>query len=133
MTDNRKAFEAWIAKDRGDLSTFGSGKNMHYLNSAVNNAWSGWQEAARQAAPQWLPISTAPKDGTKILLSNGESVSEGEWLHAEAYIREHRDLDGRYVDQDESDGYDGWIDWGGGMLPDPTHWMPLPAAPEHKP
>lgn len=54
----RAAFEAWIAKDCGDLSTFGSGRNIHYHNSAVNNAWGGWkkraaiaQSAAQQAEP----------------------------------------------------------------------------------
>lgn len=89
--------------------------------------------AVRQAvAPltdAWRPIETAPKDATDILLTNGESVSVGHWLHVEPYIREIRDLDGRYIDQDESDGHDGWIDWGGGMIPEPTGWMPLPAPP----
>ena len=88
--------------------------------------------AAALAAPQpepWMPIETAPKDGSEMLLSNGETVAQGHWLHAEAYIREKRDADGRYIDQEESDGFDGWIDYIGGMLPEPTHWMPLPAAP----
>ena len=29
VPDEREAFEAWIAKDWGDLSTFGSGQNIH--------------------------------------------------------------------------------------------------------
>ena len=49
--DEREAFEAWIKKDGGDLSTFGSGQNRHYNNSAVNNAWTGWSSRAAQAAP----------------------------------------------------------------------------------
>lgn len=77
----------------------------------------------------WQPIETAPKDGTDIMLSNGVVVAEGHWLHREGGITERRDLDGRYIDQDEDEGYDGWIDWFGGMLPEPTHWMPLPAQP----
>lgn len=51
MATDRDIFEAWIKKDCGDLRTFGSGKNMHYLNSAVNNAWTGWQARAALAAP----------------------------------------------------------------------------------
>lgn len=78
----------------------------------------------------WQPISTAPKDGTHIILSNGLSVAEGWWEHVDAYIREKRDLEGRYIDQDEHDGFDGWLDCGGGMQPDPTHWMPLPPPPK---
>lgn len=55
-TDDRAAFEAWIAKDCGDLSTFGSGKNIHYRNSAVNNAWTGWQAHAALAAAPAAPV-----------------------------------------------------------------------------
>lgn len=54
MPADREAFEAWIAKDGGDLSKFGTGVNTHYYNSAVNNAWTGWQARARigqQTAP----------------------------------------------------------------------------------
>ena len=77
----------------------------------------------------WQPIETAPKDGTQIILTNGVSVAQGEWLHQEPYARENRDLDGRYISQDEFDGFDGWIDFVGGMLPEPTHWQPLPPPP----
>lgn len=77
----------------------------------------------------WRPIETAPKDGSEVMLSNGSAVAEGHWLHDEGGITEHRDLEGRYIGQDESEGFDGWIDWSGGMIPEPTHWMPLPPAP----
>lgn len=46
MGDERESFEAWIAKDGGDLSTFGTHQNKHYSNSAVNNAWIGWKKRA---------------------------------------------------------------------------------------
>lgn len=77
----------------------------------------------------WMDIAMAPKDGTDILLSNGVEVAEGRWVHEEPYVRERRDAYGRYIDQDESDGFDGWIDWSGGMRPEPTHWMPKPPPP----
>lgn len=57
--DERAAFEAWIKKDGGDLSTFGSGQNRHYNNSAVNNAWTGWCSRAALAAPA-APAVDAP-------------------------------------------------------------------------
>lgn len=79
---------------------------------------------------EWKPIETAPKDGTDILLSNGEVVAEGHWLVIEGGIFEHRDMDGRWIGQDERDDYEDWIDWAGGMLPSPTHWMPLPPPPK---
>ena len=86
-------------------------------------------QAALREREGWRPIETAPRDGSEILLTNGEVVHEGHWVHDEGGTTEYRDLDGRYVGQHDSDGYIGWIDWGGGMVPEPTHWMPLPAAP----
>lgn len=80
--------------------------------------------------PKWRPIETAPKDGSHFIATNGISVAEGWWEHQEPFFREKRDIDGVYIDQEESDGFDGWLDCGGGMLPEPTHWMPLPAAPQ---
>ena len=50
MSKEREAFESWIKKDCGDLSTFGSGAHQHYRNSAVNNAWIAWQARASLAA-----------------------------------------------------------------------------------
>jgi len=82
-----------------------------------------------EAQVAWQPIETAPKDGTQIMLTNGKDVAQGWWEHQEPYIREQRDTEGHYIDQQEHDGFDGWLDCEGGMQPDPTHWMPLPAAP----
>lgn len=63
----REAFEAYITKDRGDLSTFGSGKNLHYRNSAVNNAWEGWQARDRLTAPPTAPEPVLASEDTKRL------------------------------------------------------------------
>lgn len=73
-------------------------------------------------AEQWLPIATAPKDGTVILL--------------------YRDMDPWDVR-----GYGHWEDCGGLIcgwvtvgffdppgnlgLAAPTHWQPIPAPPTH--
>lgn len=81
----------------------------------------------------WQPIETAPKDGTNILLTNGITVAQGWWEHEDPFVRESRDLHGAYADQMESDGFDDWLDCEGGMRPNPTHWMPMPPAPEVKP
>jgi hypothetical protein len=113
--------------DAVDIDPLGGGITTWHRRFA--RAVLAAQPAPVPVPPGWMPIETAPKDGTEILLSNGQTVAEGHWLHQEAYIREHRDLDGRYIGQDESDGCDEWMDWSGGMLPEPTHWMPLPPPP----
>lgn len=83
--------------------------------------------ASKQPTSRWLPIETAPKDGTEVLITNGVVVTFGHWLYAPPSIREKRDVDGRYIDQEESDGYNDWIDFHGG-IPNPTGWMPVPVA-----
>jgi Protein of unknown function (DUF551) len=72
------------------------------------------------AAPMWRPIATAPRDGKEnVLLYDGKIVSAGGWT---------TDLDcgAEYEGQLGMFGW-WWID--GGNC-EPTHWMPLPAAPE---
>ncbi|CAB4158923.1 Domain of unknown function DUF551 [uncultured Caudovirales phage] len=80
------------------------------------------------AASPWLPIESAPKDGSLLLLKEkwedepfiGQWVSSaygGKW----AASRTHYDTDGNacVIDHVDSEGV--------------THWMPLPPAPEMKP
>jgi len=74
---------------------------------------------------KWIPIETAPKDGTPIFC----------WWHAadlpntaSCRCKETRWGKDRWSD---SDGKWGWL-VGIGIPPDhyhPTHWMPLPAPP----
>lgn len=62
LPDERATFEAWISKDGGDLSTFGSGRNIHYSNSAVNNAWTGWKARASHWQAPAQPAPAAQDD-----------------------------------------------------------------------
>ena len=62
----------------------------------------------------WRPIETAPKDGTDVLLWDGEEIfvgywSDSIWVSPGAWVKEeHRSDTVTYI---------------------PTHWQPLPAAP----
>lgn len=60
------------------------------------------------AAETWQPIETAPKNGVLVLLSRPTSVRPYTGAH---------------------DPINGWLDACGASR-DPSHWMPLPAAPE---
>ena len=78
-------------------------------------------EAPPQATePAWRPIETAPKDGSEILLAHPDgSMVVGWW-------REDRTR-GKVCGWS-----DGWSDGDDFAMTWPTHWMPLPAAPEEK-
>ena len=130
MTE-REEFEAWAIEHDLDLTAI---SDNQYSDCNTDFAWLAWQ-ASRRTTPDreaWQPIETAPKDGTQVLLSNGTDVEQGWWIHDEGGIIEHRDMDGRYTGQTESDGFIGWWDVSGCMQPEPTHWMPLPIPPQEK-
>jgi hypothetical protein len=89
----------------------------------------------------WMPIETAPRDGTDVLLyaPAGEwegkpteaRTTVGHWTTDDECRRQIGDCGGecRCPEYDEIDPY--WLSWDGGFLPElpPTHWMPLPPAP----
>jgi hypothetical protein len=67
---------------------------------------------------EWLPIETAPKDGTQFLVVNDRGIFVVSW------------------DKDGPDNCldDFWHVWSGKFWMDlrgmePTHWMPLPDRP----
>ena len=61
----------------------------------------------------WQPIETAPTDGGEVLVYVGKSYVGG-------CVIAVKDTNGD------------WLDWDGDVW-EPTHWMPLPAAPDAKP
>lgn len=63
---------------------------------------------------EWQDINTAPKDGTRILISSGRGISAVEWLDNE--------IEYWHVD----DNKHGPFALRGSA---PTHWMPLPKPP----
>lgn len=87
---------------------------------------------------EWQPIETAPKDGTIILVFYKNELGKGRITRASWFgldeIESWED-----PDQSEPDWYersevyeeleDGMIS---PVLGEPTHWMPLPKAPEDK-
>ncbi len=66
------------------------------------------------AVPAWQPIETAPKDGVFILVWNMHGINEVFWNDEEEWW--HHDVE-----------FDHTFPLRGDL---PTHWMPLPAAPE---
>jgi hypothetical protein len=112
------AFNRWLDERISDV-----GHTVWDQVGDVFAAWHGWWNrefyitpAPPQAARQgWMPIETAPKDGTRVLVWIADKSYTGHafakpWFYS---------TDGRFGGGAE--GYNG--DW------NITHWMPLPLAP----
>ena len=126
MDKQREEFEAWVREygnypRRPELKT--SDGAYHYLHT--ESEWRAWQAAqsAQPAQSGWLPIESAPKDGTAIRLAN----KWGEWI-------------GKYLPVYRS-GFPNETPWTtlllnhdhiGEKWHPPTHWQPLTAAPSKK-
>ena len=104
-----------------------------------------WRKGLRARAEEaekkleWRPIETAPKDGKAVLLHNNKAPGNpsGRMESCEGY----NTVVGEWWASDQSDNdADGFGDWACYMdaiedprCPfEPTHWMPLPAAPDQK-
>lgn len=125
MTDeDLKAFQGFC-RIRG--YRFGAGYNA--THESLMDVWRNALAHARR----WLPIETAPKDGTEIILRRGKRVTAGAWGdEQEELLSEHHATTGEYLGQFPSGNvfpaY--WSSWDGGFTEDepPTQWMPLPST-----
>lgn len=80
---------------------------------------------ASSVSPQgWQSIESAPKDGTRILLLDGNIVRIGYWCSPAGFeLFEQRD--GWQIFECEDGCYSLALD-----ADEATHWMPLPSAPK---
>lgn len=107
---------------------------MTNIYATPDEAETVWNTRA-PAAPGmvWQPIETAPKTGQTILL--GYKNSFGKWRTMRGQWFSQAQIDDEW---DEPEGYiDGWYETSveaddpPNCWPTlPTHWMPLPAAPD---
>ena len=86
-------------------------------------------------APAWQPIETAPQDGRTVLL--GYFNSHGKWRTLRGQWFSQAEIDDTWKEPDT--GEPGWYETvvESDDIPNvwrccPTHWMPLPAAPQTK-
>ena len=91
-------------------------------------------------AEGWRPISTAPKDGTHILLHAPACEHEGAPVQARTTYGHWcapsdtpriKYQDGFAPEPEWEDFEPFWASWDGGFTEEhpPTHWMPLPPPP----
>jgi hypothetical protein len=95
---------------------------------------------------EWMPIETAPKNGSRMLLAYRNSMQN--WRRVIAFyapkltIEQNDDGDGWSEYDEANDRYclpegwyecvDNWDEYSSVYIAgiDPTHWMPLPPPPE---
>lgn len=105
------------------------------MEPSLDGFWTPWELAntAPQPIDAWLPIETAPRDGTEILVF--KDIATVPVVH----IARFEKADEMFYD-DDPDKSDGWWSYthnsvGQEMLVGykyPTHWMPLPKPPEDR-
>jgi len=101
---------AWNVSKHGANSV----SDLHYIEAIpATPASSGEADDAR-----WLPIETAPKDGTRLILFAYDLVTIGHWEDRAGHPGGGPDY--RHVWVDEDNGY---------PMDEPTHWQPLPKPP----
>jgi len=95
--------------------------NAVYADNFISNQ-NDRMRAALIAAEQeaWLPIESAPKDGTRIMLYRKGHVVFGHWNY-DRFARNPRP----YWSHDDQRAF-GTTD---ARKTAPTHWRPLPAVP----
>lgn len=71
---------------------------------------------------EWQPIETAPKDGKRVLISDGRYVMDAYWSEEASLGQCSRGPAWQVFNCDE----DCWYSI---AVTDPTHWMPLPEPP----
>lgn len=93
-------------------------------NSYAGNHWGEYAEQAKAAiaaATEWQDISTAPKDGTVILVNNtGDGYRTEDEVIGSAKWSTLFKKEGAWSSNACCDGVSYYT---------PTHWMPLPPAP----
>lgn len=101
------------------------------VSSYLNGALDSWNRRSQPVVSQWLPIESAPKDGTEVLLFGRDCVTYGSWsepssiprlVYQDGFAPEHV--------WEEFEPY--WASADGGFTEEhpPTHWQPLPPPPQ---
>ncbi|REF70371.1 DUF551 domain-containing protein [Paracoccus versutus] len=115
IKDATPAMAPWCVEDFSDAGDQAPDIDQH-IATILNAVVSGDLVLAHRKAEAWQPISSAPKDGTTVMVyvPDFEKITEawfceqtGLWPHSAAYSEEGEPCN----------------------VGQPTHWRPLPAPP----
>ncbi len=128
-------FMGRYATDRQTGQNFqGIAKVIRSLTQRIGEQAS-FLEKSEAGSVTWLDISTAPKDGTEILLATWQA---GVWIVLNGYYDDGNDLPTtKAIDRETAIG---WWYYKNCMtqekmddIYEPTHWCPMAAAPKERP
>ncbi len=126
IEDERRKFEAWYAGEYLNASSpifrdaqFAKTGNDTYHSAEVRKSWNGW--LARAEAEGWMPIESAPRDGTPILVCYADTYVSNGFLPIAVRWRSYHP---------NAKGEEDFRDIGGARIRKITHWMPLPTPPK---
>lgn len=126
--------QALIANARVMIDNYLHGQDgpdvLHQAHDSLTTALAALR--AEAGAMGWMPIDSAPRDGTAVLLARGELVTYGHWAEPSTAGRPVHDRSGHVVDIEYDDWEALWVSWDCSITEDspPTHWSPLPKGPE---
>ena len=109
-------FSEWFEKEIHEPMKLHANYGSEYLDThlaaikVLTGAAFKAGESAQLKMMEWQPIETAPLDGTLVIIRDGLTVKTGHWSEIS---------NGCWVDPE----------YGDDLHVEPTHWMPLPAAP----
>jgi|GEM_PF-3149976 len=120
----REVFERWEVSENGwDKDDLRRHPDGIYHSARIHEDWSSWLACYQHLAPQWQPIETAPKDRQVLFLVPEFGVyAESPWIGGWSHLHEVWTLKTPYVIEGKAVIVND--------VPTPTHWMPLPAAPD---
>jgi len=112
----RKEFEEWALDKVTSLTIDEIDGEYFWVETQL--AWEAWQAARKR---QWMPIESAPKDGTQILsFAEWEGITVCSWLDC-SEVWETTEKMGWAKNYDTvAMSYETF---------EPTYWMPLPNPP----
>lgn len=136
MTDARAKMRAilaeellkgdWVAQAQNALDTRAINPKV-FTTACALAAMERWGAMQRE---EWQPIETAPKMKTILLFAVTDQENDGtvrNWRMGTGFYHEG------WIGCDDMRDYSPWS-WEGDHIPPyghlPTHWMPLPAAPD---
>lgn len=132
MLDGHRKPTHWMpySKPTGLMESILEHGGKEISEGKFEDAESVFQGLLEESESPWMPIETAPKDGTKVdLWADGERYTDCHWGVSDVPMGNSKDCEWEkswlYLDCDNNGNYFYWP-----FRSNPSHWMIIPKGPE---